>query len=504
MSRTRSVLVPAFLFAFATTGARGQDEVWRVSGSSSDFGSDVAVVGDLNGDGVRDVVVGQPDQLFSFKSGSVFGLDGRTGAQIFQLTDKSPYFGEQVATFGDDANGDGVEDFLASARKGTFVDLYSGADRSVLLSVNVGVGDLATAPDLDGDGLRDLVVGNVNVFSSGTGALLRSFSGTGLFGEHFAVLDDVDLDGWPDIVITDLDAYGGKGAAYVYSLHDGTLLKELKGVANGEHFGAATVSLRDLDGDGASDFAVGAAPFASGQPKGHVSIYSGLTFSEIARIDTPPEVETIYLGQDGAGDVDGDGSEDFFVGYESFDDAHRVGPPLWVTSGRTFRPLVNAENTRWRDEGSPTLFGRAAGDADGDGFAEILVTDTHGIVNLSRGAPCFLSSWHNRIVIGEYDRDRLPGAPPPAVSQRDGPFDAIAVLEAAGFAPVSAITIVLISDNGRDLFQPVFTATTDADGRWSAPYLKAPLGYHDVVLQAYGLDGSGNVLVSPVEAIQYR
>ena len=97
------------------------------------------------------------------------------------------------------------------------------------------------------------------------------------FGQSSAVLGDVDGDGVADLAVgADQDNMSTKGALLVLHLNaDGTVKSHRKiasgtsggpVLAEGDHFGSSVAAIGDLDGDGVTDFAVGAFGDDTGGP----------------------------------------------------------------------------------------------------------------------------------------------------------------------------------------------------------------------------------------------
>ena len=144
------------------------------TGLGHEFGTSVAAPGDLNGDGHADIVVSEPeDKLNGDDSGSVHVFDGATGSQLFCWYGLSAYvyFGHQIAT--GDVDGDGVQDILVGApfddeagmpADAGIVRVFSG-HTGVLLGTIRGtqagelMGLAMAAADLNGDGFCDIVCG---------------------------------------------------------------------------------------------------------------------------------------------------------------------------------------------------------------------------------------------------------------------------------------------------------------------------------------------------------
>ncbi|HKB15892.1 MAG TPA: integrin alpha, partial [Planctomycetota bacterium] len=103
--------LPVLLLLPATGEARAQSSViWQANGVGLDaFGTSLANLGDVDGDGVPDFAVGAPQAAnLGVTVGSVTVVSGANGAAILTVTGAGPgdTFGRAVATAGDmDADG---------------------------------------------------------------------------------------------------------------------------------------------------------------------------------------------------------------------------------------------------------------------------------------------------------------------------------------------------------------------------------------------------------------
>ena len=202
----------------------------QVPGSPGDLaGWSVAGVGDVSGDGVPDFAVGAPvATVGGISSGWARLHSGANGSLIAELPgpmQADAQFGYVVACAGD-VDGDGMADVLASAPMGFDtgqVRAFSGATHALLLMVDGKPGDklgldMSPAGDWDGDGHGDVLLGlsqdRATVVSGATQEHLLDlsidhpwtyFGFDSAFGKACAGGSDVDGDGRADFAV---GAYG--------------------------------------------------------------------------------------------------------------------------------------------------------------------------------------------------------------------------------------------------------------------------------------------------------
>ncbi|MBL8901062.1 MAG: VCBS repeat-containing protein [Planctomycetes bacterium] len=308
------------------------------------LGASVAGPGDVDRDGVPDIAAGSITANYQGrnKAGTVTVFSGRTGAvlRVWGGTNADDWLGSTLDIVGD-LDRDGALDLIAGApQNGNPVGSYE-AGYALLLSprqnrvlrtlVGSNSGDefgnaAAGCGDVDMDGIDDVIVGSpletfrgdrggcVRVFSGRTGAVLHVFTGR-RGSDHYGIgvsgAGDVNGDGYADLLTGGIDMiYANRsGEARLFSGRDGSLIRVIPGVANGSMFGRWVGPAGDFDGDGADDVWVG-APME--MPKGYVRIYSGRTGALLSEIAGNGGGFGAY-GRN-VGDLDGDGWEELAFG----------------------------------------------------------------------------------------------------------------------------------------------------------------------------------------------
>ncbi|WP_419192321.1 integrin alpha [Engelhardtia mirabilis] len=244
------------------------------------FGSALAIIGDLDDDGIRDIAVGAPGEARD--AGTVRIHSGKTLEPIAVLRGSGPgdRFGSAIASAGD-VNADGREDLIVGAPNERGVHPESGTVRIFNARTQrplrtlygelpherfgtrvAGIGDVTgdgrseyavASPSAEFGGLAD--VGRVQVFDGRSGErrfILNGSSAGDFFGRGLAGGIDVNGDGWPDLIVgspyatqrigrTDRRA----GALRCYSGVDGALIQDIPSRLRGELLGWNVAVLRD-------------------------------------------------------------------------------------------------------------------------------------------------------------------------------------------------------------------------------------------------------------------
>ncbi len=373
------------LLGLAASSGRAQCalHVFQGSGFYDFLGMSVDGGGDVDGDGRPDVIVGA---LGYTVGGRAEVYSGRTGSLLHVL----PAPGFMSCALAGDVDGDGHEDAIVGFSDFSAADkarVFSGASGAVLHTfasslVDDGFGaSVAGAGDVDGDGFADLIVGApqtsnsnpgpgfVRVFSGASGALLHEFFGLATgdnFGYSVDGAGDVDADGQADLVVgawrNDL---GGAeaGMLQVLSGATGQVLHQILGAKAQDWLGQSVAGAGDVDGDGHDDFLAGApGDGTGGSLAGSASIYSGFDGNRLFTFFGTFLANQLGTSVSGAGDVDGDQILDVVVGNGGGQSAARV----FSGADGSLVLLV---------EGINVASVSGAGDVDGDGQAEILVGD---------------------------------------------------------------------------------------------------------------------------------
>lgn len=415
--------------------------------AGSSFGVSVSGAGDVNNDGYDDIIVGAPGWDGSVAGeGAAFVFHGGssnpvTWAWMVEPTNQSgSNFGASVSRAGD-VNGDGYADVVVGApghnlgqsAEGS-ITVYHGSSTGLSTTFARQVGSnvtnaqlgfsVAAAGDVNGDGYADVIAGAPHL-SNGQGDEGRAYifhgSSTGIgasanrtleenqvgaeFGWSVATAGDVNADGYADVVVgAHLWANGasGEGAAFVYlgsptgvpAAHAWVKL----GSQSGAELGRAVSTAGDTDGDGFSEIFVGSPLEDDGQTdEGLARTFDGtgdVPSLTPSRVLLPSGANTSFgLRLVAIGDVNADGYSDAAVLQ-----IPNGGPdaPVLIYYGSSAGLPATAGTGLFAPSGAdPTRFGTVlarAGDVNGDGYDDLLAGVSLGAANEPEQALVYLGS----------------------------------------------------------------------------------------------------------------
>jgi FlgD Ig-like domain/FG-GAP repeat/FG-GAP-like repeat len=331
--------------------------------------SSAACAGDVNGDGYSDVILGSYgyDNGESNEGrtwlylGSTFGLNG-SPVWTSEPNQAGAEFGWSVASAGD-VNGDGYSDVIVGA------DAWDNGQNN--------------------EGRALLYMGSAAGLGSPTWGVEGNQDGAYL-GYSVATAGDVNGDGLSDVLVA-LPTYdnGEPDEGLVWVFHGSAAgpgaspSRVLEANQAGASFGFDVASAGDVNGDRFSDVIVGAQSYDGGQTdEGRAFVYHGGVggLSTTPVWTTEPDQASAQLGRSvaTAGDVNGDGYSDVIVGAPYYDLGATNDGVVWVYHGS---PTGLGGPAWYSYGGQPNAFyGLAvgtAGDVNGDGFSDV-VTGAYG------------------------------------------------------------------------------------------------------------------------------
>ncbi|ELS02877.1 VCBS repeat-containing protein, partial [Xenococcus sp. PCC 7305] len=347
-------------------------------------GTTVSNAGDVNGDGLADLIIGAP------------GGNGGTGESYVVFGSSNPSSAIELSAL------DGNNGFVL---KGITADDNSG--RSV-----------SSAGDVNGDGLADLIIG-ANRANGGTGESYVVFGSSNpssaielsaLDGSNGFVLNgidpddrsgrsvsnagDVNGDGLADLIIGAPGGNGGTGESYVVfgssnpssaielSALNGSNGFVLNGIDIGDQSGNVVSNSGDLNGDGLADLIIGAnransdagesyVVFGSSNPSSAIEL-SALDGSNGFVLNGISAGDRSGISVSSAFDVNGDGTADLIIGASG---ANSNAGESYVVFGRDFN---TDEDTPFNT--SSVLFNDTDADGDTLSITSIDTSSTLGLV----------------------------------------------------------------------------------------------------------------------------
>lgn len=244
-------------------------------------------VGDVNGDGVPDVVTAPGAGM----APEVKVFDGATGALLRDFLAYAPTWTGGVFVAAGDINDDGIADLVIGKDAGAAprVRVFSGKDVSLIqdffaYAPSFPGGVRVAAGDVNGDGYADIITGagpgggpHVEVFSGKDLSPLQSFFAYSPYfpGGVYVAAGDTNGDGHADVITG--AGPGGGPQVEVFSGINGALLKSFYAYGSSFTGGVRVGWLPDVNGDGGGEIVTGAGPGMAPE----VKVIDGLTKSRL-------------------------------------------------------------------------------------------------------------------------------------------------------------------------------------------------------------------------------
>ena len=398
---------PAILPLASLNGKNGFKLDGEATGDYS--GYSVSTAGDINGDGYSDLLIGAPQCLTGACSGPgrsyvMFGgagvggqgllaLSSLNGTNGFKLDGEATgdYTGYSVSAAGD-VNGDGYADLLIGSPQ-CYVDICSGPGLSYVVfgSAVIGRPGLISLSALNG----------TNGFKLG-GEVTSDHSGFSV-----STAGDINKDGYADLLIGAENHANPTGRSYVILGGAGVgsqgllSLSSLNGMngfkLDGQGTDASGWSVSgagDVNGDGYADLLIGAPFYTSstghsyvvfGGPtmgSGSIIPLSGLNGVNGFTLDSEVSGDQSGRSVSTAGDINSDGYSDLLIG--AWGHASYTGRSYVVfggagigNSGNILLSSLNGANGFKLNGGAINDYSgwsaSAAGDVNGDGYADLLI-----------------------------------------------------------------------------------------------------------------------------------
>ena len=354
-------------------------------------GSWVASAGDVDGDGLGDILVGAPNNDdVAVDAGKIYLIFGASlAADTLSLSEADfTFVGENMEDFAGlavasagDVDGDGLDDILISSRVNDDGGNDAGKTYLIFASsldplnpvINLASADykfvgvtaydvsgwsISTAGDVDGDGLDDLLISAIRARDWVDTDVGKTYL---ILGSSLGNISTIDLS-YADFVFIgeDVDDWSGSSIA----------------------------SAGDVDGDGLGDILIGAdGNDHGGDWSGKAYLVLGSSIDWSAGEMSLGDADYAFIGDEfdragssvaSAGDVDGDSLADFLIGADGdYDGGFHAGKTYLVLGASLGPPSMNLPDVDYQFVGDETdLAGSSvasAGDVDEDGLDDLLI-----------------------------------------------------------------------------------------------------------------------------------
>jgi len=391
---------------------------WSGENANDQFGWIGRSIGDVDGDGIWDVTSSAPtNNEGGTSAGKIYVYSGKTGKLLWDFAAKetSGQLGMSIESAGD-VNGDGIPDVVAGAPYANKTYVFSGNDGNVLFEWTgsdqkgaFGRG-VAGVGDVNGDGFGEILIGepyniwgaplnskqveqagNVYLYSGKDGTVLQKWKGKEIGDGFGTALAGKTVDK-STLLMIGAPGAGNGGEVSVYKRMDADIFFTMEADSTGSSLGGMFMSVvGDVDGDKVQDlYASDWSNGALGNSTGRIYVHSGATGEQIMMLTGETAGDGFGIGVADAGDTNNDGYDDLVIGSWQHASAAPSGGKVYVYSGRdgklirTLTGKVPGETLGFDTTG--------IGDVNGDGIVDLLLTSAWSAINGTRSGRMMIVS----------------------------------------------------------------------------------------------------------------
>ncbi len=361
---------------YGTLSASTRTALLKGEGAQEYAGAAVSSAGDMNGDGNADLLIGAYRNSDNGQyAGAAYVVYGAPSGEVDLANAPIEVYGESAYS---------KLGYAVSAAGDVNYDGYA----DLLLGANEDSGSYSTA------GAAYLMLGPISGSTgAATGTKLSGVAASNEAGTSVVGGGDVNNDNYSDVIVGAHGNSNNRGQVYLWygpisnsaSLDAGDVV--ISGVTANDHVGYDMALAGDTNGDGYSDFIVGAyGDDDGGSGAGAAYLFQGPLSSGSILVST---ADVKYVGEAagdhagwsvaGVNDVNGDGNEDVVVGSYGYDDSGNSSAGaayLMNSNGQSGSVDLSVADARFIGEGNNHRAGYTVagmGDMEGDGWADILV-----------------------------------------------------------------------------------------------------------------------------------
>lgn len=393
--------------------------------TEAQFGISVACAGDVNGDGYADLIAGaRYYDKGHLNEGAAFIYQGSPAGLnpvptfVIESNQGDAWMGSAVASAGD-VNGDGLSDVLVGSyafdhgqtdEGSVFVWLGQSrgisADTKEIISADDNYDrqflgrSVSGAGDVNGDGFGDFIIGAPGYLNNKGCAFIYHGTASGIadipttkiessfLSSQFAFSScgggDINGDGFADVIVGAIEYTNGEaneGAAFIYFGSPVGITEQGKVTTEGNkpqiNFGFCVSNNFDVNNDGFSDVIIGAKYTSEKGPsegEAHVYLGSPTGINLASLIVLKGDKPDAFIGNSvaGAGDLNGDGYDEVIVGACNYDGGKGAA---FIFNGsasgvNTIASLILKCDQQEAEMGNSV---NSAGDINGDGYSDVII-----------------------------------------------------------------------------------------------------------------------------------